>query len=111
MIEGWQDVREVKRAVSVKMGISGLTPAQICQCLQVSPQYVSTWKGISEAEGAAALGFGYRGSQSYLSAAQQEEIAEWIGGHEPLTGEAVRAYVEESYGVRYKSKRYCWRTG
>ena len=37
MIEQAKDAREVKRAVSVKMGLSGLAPAQICQCLQVSP--------------------------------------------------------------------------
>ena len=105
LIEGSKEVREVKRAVSVQMGLSGLAPAQICQCLQVSPQYVSKWKGVYEAEGAGALRLGYRGSESYLSAAQQAEIAAWIGGHETLTVEAVRDYVAEHYGVRYKSKQ------
>ncbi len=105
MIEGSQDVREVKRAVSVQMGLSGLAPAQICECLQVSPQYVSKWKGAYEVEGADALALGYRGSESYLSAAQQQEIAEWIGSHETLTVEAVRDHVEAQYGVRYKSKQ------
>lgn len=105
LIEGSKDVREVKRAVSVQMGLSGLAPAQICQCLQVSPQYVSKWKGVYEAEGAGALELGYRGSESYLSATQQGEIAEWISGHETLTVEAVRDYVEAHYGVRYKSKQ------
>ena len=54
MIEQAKDAREVKRAVSVKMGLSGLAPAQICQCLQVSPQYVSKWKGGYDTEGVAA---------------------------------------------------------
>ena len=49
------DAREVKRALSVKMERSGITPAQICQVLNVSPQYVSKWKGQYEAEGATAL--------------------------------------------------------
>ena len=105
IIEQSKDVREVKRAMSVKMGLSGLAPAQICQCLQVSPQYVSKWKGVYEAEGVAALGLGYRGSESYLSAEQQREIAEWIGNHETLTVEEVRDHVEEHYGVRYRSKQ------
>ena len=39
------DAREVKRAVSVKMGQQGLSPAQICQVLKVSLQSVSKWKG------------------------------------------------------------------
>jgi transposase len=105
MLEQAEDVREVKRAVSVQMGLSGLAPAQICECLQVSPQYVSKWKGVYEAEGASALALGYRGSESYLSAAQPGEIAEWLGAHETLTVEAVRDYVEAHYGVRYKSKQ------
>lgn len=105
IIEGAQDVREVKRAVSVQMGLSGLAPAQICQCLRVSPQYVSKWKGVYEAAGADALGLGYRGSESSLSATHQQEIVEWIGSHETVTVEAVRDYVEEHYGVRYKSKQ------
>ena len=60
MIEQAKDAREVKRAVSVKMGLSGLAPAQICRCLQVSPQYHE----FSQKEGlppqlryTAALGF------------------------------------------------------
>ncbi len=39
------DAREVKRAVRVKMGQQGFGPAQICQVLNVSLQYVSKWKG------------------------------------------------------------------
>jgi putative transposase len=99
------DAREVKRAVSVKMGRQGFSSAQICQVLSVSPQYVSKWKGQYETEGAAALGLGYRGSESYLSPEQREEIAQWIGTHETLTVEAVRDYLEERYGVVYQSKQ------
>ena len=39
------EAREVKRAVRVKMGRQGFSSAQICQVLNVSPQYVSKWKG------------------------------------------------------------------
>ena len=39
------DAREVKRAVSVKMGQQGFSPAQIYQVLNVSLQYVSKGKG------------------------------------------------------------------
>ena len=46
-----RDAREGKRAVSVKMGVQGLSPAQICQVLNVSLQYVSKGKGQYEAEG------------------------------------------------------------
>ena len=99
------DAREVKRAVSVKMGQQGFSAAQICQVLNVSPQYVSKWKGQYEVEGAVALRLGHRGSEGYLGEAQRQEIVQWIGAHETLTVEAVRDHVEEQYGVVYQSKQ------
>ena len=66
---------------------------------------MSKWKGVYDTEGVAALELRYRGSESYLSAEQQREIAEWIGSHETLTVAEVRDYVEASYGVRYRSKQ------
>lgn len=99
------DAREVKRAVSVKMGRQGFSAAQICQVLNVSPQYVSKWKGLYEVEGAASLRLGYHGSESYLKEPQRVEIPQWLAGCETLTVEAVRDYVEEHYGVRYQSRQ------
>ena len=99
------DAREVKRAVSVKMGHQGCSPAQICQVLNVSLQYVSKWKGQYEAEGAAALRMKYRGSEGYLRVEEREEILHWIGAQERVSVEAVRDYVEERYGVVYHSKQ------
>jgi putative transposase len=105
LINEAMDGREVKRAVSVKMGQQGFSTAQICQVLNVSPQYVSKWKGQYEAEGATALRLRYRGSESYLRAEQRQEIEDWIGEHETLTVEAVRDYLEERYGLLYQSKQ------
>jgi transposase len=99
------DAREVKRAVSVKMGHQGFSPARICQVLNVSLQYVSKWKGQYEAEGAAALRMKYRGSEGYLRVEEREEILHWIGAQEMVSVEAVRDYVEERYGVVYHSKQ------
>ena len=99
------DAREVKRAVSVKMGHQGCSPAQIGQVLNVSLQYVSKWKGRYEAEGAAALRMKYRGSEGYLRVEEREEILHWLGAQETVSVEAVRDYVEERYGVVYHSKQ------
>jgi len=98
------DAREVKRAVRVKRGQQGFSAAQICQVLKVSPHYVSKGKGQYEAEGAAALRLGSRGSESYLSEQHRAELTQWIEGRERLTGEAVRDSVEEPYGVVYQAK-------
>ena len=99
------DAREVKRGVSVKMGAQGFSPAQICQVLNVSLQYVSKGKGQYEAGGGAVLRLGHRGSESYLREEERHEILQWIGSHETVSVEAVRDYVEEQYGVVYHSKQ------
>ena len=62
-----RDAREVKRAVCVKMAVNGMPTSQVCEMLNVSPQYVSKWRGKYEAEGASSLLLGYQGSASYLS--------------------------------------------
>lgn len=100
-----KDAREVKRAVSVKMSVQGLSPVQICHGLNVSLQYVSKWKGLYETGGGAALRLGYRGSESHVQEAQREAILQWIGGQETLSVEALRDYIEEQYGVVYRSKQ------
>lgn len=100
-----RDAREVKRAVSVKMSTQGFSPAQICQVLNVSLQYVSKWKGLYEAEGGAVLRLGHRGSEGYLGEAEREAIRQWIGARETVSVEALRDYVEEQYGVVYRSKQ------
>ena len=104
-IDEARDGREVKRAVSVKMGQQGVSPVQICQVLNVSAQYVSKWKGQYEAEGAVALRLGHRGSDGYLRGEERHELLQWIGGQETMSVEAVRDYVEARYGVVYQSKQ------
>jgi len=105
IIDEATDAREIKRAVSVKMGQQGFSPGQICQVLNVSPQYVSKWKGQYEAEGVAALRLGHRGSDGYLRDEERHEILQWIEGQETVSVEAVRDYVEARYGVAYQSKQ------
>lgn len=87
--------REVKRALSVKMVQQGITPRQVCQVLNVSPQYVSKWRVQYERGGAASLRLAYLGSQGYLSPEQRAAVTQWIGSHETLRVEEVRDYVQE----------------
>ncbi len=100
-----RDAREVKRAICVKMALNEMPTSQVCEMLNVSPQYVSKWRGTYQAEGAEALLLAHRGSESYLSAEARTTISAWITEHETLSLEAVRDYVEEKYGVVYQSKQ------
>ncbi len=105
IIEETKDVRELKRALSVKMMLSGMASAQVSELLYVTPQYVRKWKGRYEMEGSGALRLGYRGSESYLSVEQRREIEDWIGAQETVTVEEVRDHIEERYGVVYQSQQ------
>ena len=100
-----RDAREVKRAVSVKMSAKGFSPVQICQVLNVSLQYVSKWKGLYDAGGGAVLRLGHRGSEGHLGEVERQAIVQWIGARETVSVEAVRDYIEEQYGVVYRSKQ------
>jgi transposase len=105
IINGSEDVREVKRALSVKMVDSGWSPATVSELLNVSEPYISKWKVKYEAEGAAGLLLGYQGGEGYLTEAQREAVVTWIGGQETLSVEGLRDYVEVTYGVVYQSKQ------
>jgi transposase len=105
MINHSRDPRELKRALSVKMGQEGYKPQQISRLLNVSEQYVSKWKGVYEAEGVGGLELGYEGKKPYLAAEQRAEVVQWLKGQRSLRLEELRDYVEEQYGVVYQSKQ------
>jgi transposase len=105
LIEETKDARELKRALSVKMRQSGIGVAQVGELLEVTAQYVRKWQRRYEAGGVEALRVGYRGSESYLRGEQRQEVEEWIGTHETVSVEEVRDYIEEQYGVVYRSKQ------
>jgi transposase len=105
LIKEAKETRELKRALSVKMVQSGLAAAQVGELLQVTPQYVRKWQRRYESGGVKALRLGYRGSESYLRGEQRQEVEGWIGTHDTVSVEEVRDYIEEQYGVVYRSKQ------
>ena len=100
-----QDVREVKRALSVKMLQNGITPGQIHSLLNVSVQYVSKWKTQYEAHGVSSLLIAYKGKESYLNFSQECSIVQWIQNQKTLTIEQLIEHIAHEYGITYKSKQ------
>lgn len=100
-----RDVREVKRALSVKMVHQGISPIQISSILNVSLQYVSKWKVKYASEGISSLFLSYKGSKSYLTQEQKQEIFQWIAQHKTLKISEIIAYIEHKYQVVYQSKQ------
>ena len=105
LIDESKDVRELKRALSIKMLQAGLKPQKIAEILNVSEQYVSKWKGIHHKAGPEGLQLGHQGSQAYLTTAQKAGVIEWIKDQESISVEALRDYIEAEHGVIYLSKQ------
>jgi len=105
LIEETTDVRELKRAVSVKLGEGGMATEAIGEVLQVTPRSVRKWRRRYEREGVEGLEVRYRGSESYLSVEQRQEMEDWLGVQETITLEEVRDEIEARYGIVYQSKQ------
>jgi putative transposase len=105
LIEETTDVRELKRAVSVKLSERGMATEAIGAVLQVTPRAVRKWRRRYEREGVAGLQVRNRGSESYLRVEQRQEIEDWVGAQETITVEEVRDEIEARYGIVYQSKQ------
>jgi putative transposase len=99
LIEETRDVRELKRAVSVKLGEAGMATEAIGAVLQVTPRAVRKWRWRYEREGVEGVAVRNRGSEGYLSIEQRQEIEEWLGAQETITVEEVRDEIEARYGI------------
>jgi putative transposase len=87
------------------MELAGMATGAIGELLEVTPRYVRKWRGRYEREGVEGLRVKYRGSESYLSVDQRQELEDWLGGQETITLEEVRDEIEARYGIVYQSKQ------
>jgi len=104
-ISNSEKVREVKRAVAVKMVEEGLKPVTACKVLKISDAFVSNRKIVCKNKGAEGLRSGYKGSKGYLSKSQKDEIIKYLGKQEHPSVEESRDYIEKNYGILYKSEQ------
>jgi putative transposase len=105
LIEETTEVRELKRALSVKLREGGMTTEAVGEVLHVTPRAVRAWCQRYEREGVEGLRLKYRGSESYLSVEQRQEIEDWLGAQDTITVEEVRDEIEARYGIVYQSKQ------
>ena len=105
LIEETTEVRELKRAVSVKLGEAGMATEAIGAILQVTPRVVRKWRRRYEQEGVEGLAVRNRGSAGYLSVAQRQAMEDWLGAQETITLEEVRDELEARSGIVYQSKQ------
>lgn len=97
--------RELKRALAVKMSLEGISYRKIQQILGMSPTRISVWKKQFIARGLEGLQLGYQGKKSYLSSEEIQKVLEWLQEKESYLLEELVAYIDEHYGVIYRSKQ------
>lgn len=93
-IKETSDVRELKRALSVKLREGGRATEAVSEVLHVPPRTVRAWSQRYEREGVEGLRVQYRGSESYLSVEQRQAIEDWLGAQETITVEEGREEIE-----------------
>lgn len=94
---------ELKRALAAKMAIQKKKHREICQLLQVSQSFVSTWKNQVIVEGIESLKVKYKGSKGYLSSEQKKEVIDWVKSKERSRIEDLQIHIEQKHGVVYQS--------
>lgn len=96
---------EVKRALAVKMVLSGLKVKDICQVLEVSDAFVSKWKGVYEQEGVRGLQVHYRGRSGFLTETQRLQVLIHLRDQPQTPVEHLQDDLERQFGVVYHSKQ------
>ena len=87
------------------MPLLGLKQGAIQAILGVQSSFISTWKKRYLSEGVACFGFGYKGSQPFLSAAQRAQIKGWLATQSQPSVAALASYIQTQFGVVFRSSQ------
>ena|SRR6476661_529712 len=99
------DARELKRAIAIRMAISGIIYYEISNILGVSNFFMGYGKKQFKTKGIAGIKLGHKGSKGYLTALQNTEVIESLKNKESWNLDELVTYLEQELGVIYKSKQ------
>ena len=99
------DVREMRKALAVKLVYLGYLYEEIQTILDVSLGSIRGWKQAYEEHGIDGLRLSHKGRKSYLSAQQREEVLSWLQTKEYLELGELEYKLAFEYDVTYESKR------
>jgi len=99
------DIRELKRALVVKMDKSGMDRKEIKKLLNVTNSFISRWCIHYKVnnEDASSLLLNHQGSSSYLTDEEKKEIITYLNSQYTITLVEFKNYIFSTYGVKYKS--------
>ncbi|MEG4818454.1 transposase [Microcoleus sp. K5-D4] len=99
------DARELKRAIAVRMALSGKIYHEISNILGVSNFFIGYWKKQFTTKGIAGIKLGHKGSKWYLTAQQNTEVIDWLKNKEYCNLDELVTYLDGEFGVIYTSKQ------
>lgn len=100
-----RDTREYKRGLVIKLLLEDHFVEDICALLDITPAFVSKWRIRFKDTGLDGLKLGYRGSSSYLTAEERQEILDWLHQQNVWDIVLLSDHVALHYGVVFKSKQ------
>ena len=99
------DAIELNQAIAVRRALSGNIYHEISNILGVSNFFIGYWKKQFKTKGIAGIKLGHKGSKGYLTALQNTEVIEWLKNKEYWNLDELVIYLEQEFGVIYKSKQ------
>lgn len=104
LLSNTKEVKEWKGGQAVKLRVLGLAYKSIVVSLGVSTSFIAQAQKNYFSRGIAGLKLEYKGSKSYLTAEQKQEIIEWLFAPERRNISELERYLIEEYDVVFKSK-------
>ncbi len=99
------EARELKRAVAVKMALSGEPYSKITNVVGMDKSCITIWKQKFLAKGLDGIKLGYQGSSSYLTSEHRAATIACLQTRNYWNLDELVTYLDENYGVIYKSKQ------
>ncbi len=91
-----KESKEIKRALAVKMILSGKSYHEVKELLNVSHSFIREWKNQALFHGLESLRLQYQGRQSYLKAEEKEKTIECLRAQDYLRLSDLRALFKEA---------------
>ena len=97
-----KEPKEIKRALAVKMILSGKSYHEVKELLNVSHSLESEWKNQVLFDGVESLRLQYQGKQGYLKAEEKDQTIEWLRAQYYLRLSDLQNYLQKEYDVVFE---------
>ena len=99
------DPRELKRALAVKLALSGWANRAIASLLNTSNSFISKWKKQFNKLGIEGLRLGYKGAKSYLTTTGRAAVVTWLQQQKYWDLSELECYLIEQFDVVFQSHK------